>query len=377
MEDIIERFIYPVGFGAFFLEKFCSGTENELFVVYDCGSKSKGGRKYIKAIIDKEIPKVDILFVSHLHEDHINCIKELPITENTIVALPYIYDGYQILYEYINGMAFSSLQKYLIGRGAKIIYVDPLSASLTAGQGLNIVRRNNEVSYDLGKDIANGAHIHSFANLKLSIKNRWLFIPLHLQDKTIYNQFISNALATGITTAQLAHFDGKDKALTSRLINIYAETCGRENVYVGFNSSSMLLVSRPEEEGKYEVSLEKYSPFSRFPKFEVFSNPGCLYTGDIPLNYQPYCAALRSLYSELMPFGIGTVQLPHHGSVNGYHPFLYNDNEVKAVFCNCIDKPSGHKPVLLFKAVLEAWLNSKVFFAVTGDNDTRLEFKIK
>lgn len=374
--NYLERIIYPVGFGAFFLERFCPGTENELFVVYDCGSKSAGKKGFIKSVINTEIPRVDILFISHFHDDHINCIKELPITENTIVVLPYISDKYQALYEYVNDIHYTSLLSSLIKRGVKIIYVEPFALNSANNRGLNSNNPHNSQSYDLSETLKDGLLFHPFDDLRFR-NGKWLFIPFHLQDKTIYDKFLSKALASGITAEQLVSFDGKDATLTNRLKKLYAETCKSDNVNVDFNSCSMLLVSRPEKEEEYDVSIRRYSPFSHFPKLGIFSNPACLFTGDVPLNYQPYCDTLKKLYSELMPFGVGSVQLPHHGSVNGYHPYLFDDNEVKVVFCNCIDSPSGHKPALLFKAVLEAWLNSKIFFAVTGDNDTRLEFKIK
>lgn len=366
----MERIIYPVGFGAFFLEKFTSGEDEDLYVVYDCGSNTKGKKKYIADTIKNEIPKVDILFISHFHEDHINCIDKLPISTNTIVVLPYICVTYQIVFEKICEIRYSSLLTYLTRIGVKIVYVDPFIVYRQNGQNNNL--QDNPIFYDIDKLPESPVHISPFAKLRLK-QWKWFFIPFHLQERSVYEDFVYDALAAGITQEQLENYNGKCKTLTDNLKKIYAETCKKDRVCKNFNSSSMLVVSRPELKDEFRVSVKKYMPLRNFTTCD---NPGCLYTGDFLLNYSTYCKMLVKLYSILMPFGVGTIQLPHHGSANGYDQHLYRDKEIQYVFCNCIDKPSGHKPALLFKAVYDAVFKGKSFFAVMGDDKSRLEFEI-
>ena len=76
----VTRIIHPIGQGAFYTERICS--KDQIYnVVYDCGS---GTNKNAPKRLIQEITSVftsndvvDILFVSHFDNDHINGIREL------------------------------------------------------------------------------------------------------------------------------------------------------------------------------------------------------------------------------------------------------------------------------------------------------------
>ncbi len=78
----VKRSFHPVGQGAFFTEQFLDDSLGTVLynVVYDCGSRSIG----IKAQMEPEIRNcfhdkkgVDVLFLSHFDDDHINYVKFL------------------------------------------------------------------------------------------------------------------------------------------------------------------------------------------------------------------------------------------------------------------------------------------------------------
>ena len=78
----VKRTFHSVGQGAFFTEQFYGDdTETLLYnVVYDCGSKSKGIKTQMKRSIrnvfhDKK--KIDVLFLSHFDDDHVNFVETL------------------------------------------------------------------------------------------------------------------------------------------------------------------------------------------------------------------------------------------------------------------------------------------------------------
>lgn len=85
----LTRTFHPVGQGAFYTEVFESKDGNKSVVVYDCGTVSttddfiRCGGQSVDVQIDtfkNRLPKdaqIDILFISHLHIDHINGIKKL------------------------------------------------------------------------------------------------------------------------------------------------------------------------------------------------------------------------------------------------------------------------------------------------------------
>ena len=70
---MLTRTFHPIGQGAFYTEKFDDGFT----VVYDCGGSNK-------TIIENEIKnsfikgeKIDMVFISHFHDDHLNGLKFL------------------------------------------------------------------------------------------------------------------------------------------------------------------------------------------------------------------------------------------------------------------------------------------------------------
>ena len=65
------RTFHPVGQGGFFTEVFRDDSSKKKFTVaYDVGSNT-ADKKYLQEAIDL-VGKVDVVFLSHLHKDHIN-----------------------------------------------------------------------------------------------------------------------------------------------------------------------------------------------------------------------------------------------------------------------------------------------------------------
>lgn len=83
------RSFLPVGQGAFYVEQFKCGVN----IVYDCGSST--GVKYVNDMIKttfSEGERISIVFISHLHSDHINglefLIKHCRVER---IYIPYLY----------------------------------------------------------------------------------------------------------------------------------------------------------------------------------------------------------------------------------------------------------------------------------------------
>lgn len=76
VDPYIKREIHPVGQGAFYSESFYINSESSPYFValYDCGSFNKT-RLFME--IEGLPQKIDCLFVSHFHFDHINGIERL------------------------------------------------------------------------------------------------------------------------------------------------------------------------------------------------------------------------------------------------------------------------------------------------------------
>ena len=76
----VTRIIHPIGQGAFYTESIKT-NDNLYNVVYDCGS---GNYKYTPKRLKQDIASfynpddvIDLLFISHFDNDHINGIREL------------------------------------------------------------------------------------------------------------------------------------------------------------------------------------------------------------------------------------------------------------------------------------------------------------
>lgn len=79
---IFKRVLHPVGQGAFFTEQFYDENDVNIFTVaYDCGEKNSN--KHLEREIDNTLyptgqpVEIDLMFISHLDEDHISGIEYL------------------------------------------------------------------------------------------------------------------------------------------------------------------------------------------------------------------------------------------------------------------------------------------------------------
>ncbi|MGL4902776.1 MAG: MBL fold metallo-hydrolase [Cetobacterium sp.] len=73
MYIVAERSVYPVGHGGFHGEKI----GEDFHFIFDCGSKNQ---KNLNDLIEKnykDITEIDLLVISHFHEDHYNGLSKL------------------------------------------------------------------------------------------------------------------------------------------------------------------------------------------------------------------------------------------------------------------------------------------------------------
>lgn len=74
MDIKVTRTFNAVGQGAFYCESF-EVFGDRMNIVYDCGTNSK--KEYLEREIKSRFKKgeiIDALFISHLHDDHVNGI---------------------------------------------------------------------------------------------------------------------------------------------------------------------------------------------------------------------------------------------------------------------------------------------------------------
>lgn len=285
---MIERIFYPVGQGAFYVEKH--GKRN---IVYDCGSGTFKAKEYDekkKRIIADAFSKeeeIDILFISHFHEDHVNMIPFLKDHVKKIkkVVLPLLSPDeifrLSCFYILLGNDFMSKFVLYFrnyFDNDTEFIYVGSFEEA-------NMIEFR-EWSGKEYKFVENGTSI------PLESRNSafdWIFVPYNFEKKKRRPTLLGKLKKKGVCLRDLI----KDPNIILGKIDKEKERANIRKIYKelegGIHSNSMMLYSGPDERKNaiffrrvYPIYIEyKYvidPDFLRFPE-----KAGCIYSGDIKL----------------------------------------------------------------------------------------------
>lgn len=351
------RTFHPIGQGAFYSEEFYNSEKGCIFrAVYDCGSLKYCGlqrnsdgtplkRKDIKERVVQAFPDghgVDILFVSHLDDDHVNlipCLKPFKDRQIRRVILPllsaeerYMLTGYHLsrsrwgrISDALNSI-INNPEDYF-GNDTKVTFVRPADEERSL-MGNEVDDEGVGVD-DLQREVPSLTKISIGNNLPDSGRMlRWLLIPYNHKPLRYYNLKgeLKNAFGAGFQIANLKDPDFVIKNLKD-LRRCY------KALPDGINRNSMALYSGPLDDTCLSSIGEvvgcdiwgRYCPCDQFAEYwldrvlrheqsSVFhGSPGCLYTGDVSLDD----ADLTRVFGRYVK-NIGMVQLPHHGSFDSF-----------------------------------------------------------
>ncbi len=316
------RTFHGVGQGGFSTEFF-----KNFNVVYDCGSETNLNliKKEIKATFEPR-EKIDAVFISHLHNDHINGLEYLlKYCKVRRLFLPLIDSNEKIqllihnsihgkLSEFIINLITNPLD-YINKEDTQVILVPPVEDN----KEFELTPLNfNEIRYD--ERILK-------RNAKLIDKNlkNWVFIPFNFQ-KSKRSKILRKELEKrNIDMYNVSDFEslwGKSK--TRELIKD-AYKC----VPGGFNTNSLTLYSGPNIDVFSHMGLLVCMNYFHRPIKQNYccelSEPGCLYFGDYDAKG---VSKWKEIYNRYKSFWdhIGIVQIPHHGSCHNYNK---NINRIK------------------------------------------------
>ena len=325
----MQRTFYPVGQGGFYSESF--KTENNNFnVVYDCGSLSKGVDKVISNSFDKN-EDVDILFISHFDSDHVNKIDILKNSVGKIktVIMPLLSEEDKnfslVVYkelgnEYKNSLDILNNPKEFFGSETKIIWVREVVES-----------RDEESSQEINDiaEIEDGAEIKSGENINFSLKGQkfWIYKPYNYKNKIRCNELIKKFRENNISIKDLKDVDYVSNHI-KEIRKCYKEVEG------GINQNSLVLYSNLIKD-KYSAACIDYIYMGKDLNFYSFWHDyfyflknrfdlGCIYTGDVHLK-----TIVNDFKNKIegckyyLP--VNTIQVPHHGSKNGFDIDFFND----------------------------------------------------
>ena len=333
---MIQRFFHPVGQGAFYSERH-EYQGSTLNIVYDCGTEYMNRRrKGIRGVVTQSFSKQDvihILFISHFDYDHISLIEQLKNTVNRIerVVIPlldkketiFLANIYRALEEKDGGEEEARLAELVsdpetfFGKGTHVIQVHPSAEMKTREQDTIKLSENDPIK------------IPSGTPLSLENYGDWVFVPYNHLNEERGKDFRAKLREVGINTEQLEKYPKcvLDEDVCQKIKACYKEIDG------GINQNSMFLYSGPSAGKGVGMFFwgggirwdHNYHWSCFYDHYFDSDRVACLYTGDGDLN-KVNASAVYEKYWEF----IGTIQIPHHGSLPSFkHDIL----EAKYLLC--------------------------------------------
>ncbi len=334
MNLLFKRTFYPVGQGAFYAAEVYQQTPDSyrrLFrAVYDCGSSSAGSPALIGNIIKEEMvdKEVDVLFISHFDQDHIDQVKQL---EPKNVIIPYISDEQlkvlEIFSDYFNEKQFDyKAYKGIEGRfpnQPRLIYVRPFDEGHAQNwrNNLDLSEQDGERKVDLASNSLIWATIPGERKKKLM---EYVVFSPKLGD--FIEQFIEKVNESPLLDYETLNADENGGYITDpenfkELTRIYKELKLKNEhslvVYSNIvgeaeNFCYFKFVSHTALGSRLNPASPKMSLYAEYAKYPT----GCVFFGDISVDRKWLNAFYNKLNNSQIS-QIGALQIPHHGAKSG------------------------------------------------------------
>ena len=359
------RTFHPVGQGAFYSERFYEegNPQAKYNIVFDCGT-SWGNILKAKKVVTQAFDKndwIDYLFISHLYYDHVSLV-------NTLI---------ESVDRKIRNIVLPLVNREEVRIGINLSFIanhqeteDFLRRILDFMDGDNN-GQDTHIEF-IGENDNKAQSIGGRKGITLRFEDgepNWVLIPRNvsarsrryelldgLEDMLEYTDFREESSKYGLPVVGSGeelldrlldeeYVDGiiRNKKLRNAVKSAYEKVAG------GVNVNSLLLYSGPAKEnmGYMMCQCQMFSNmFERMSRRRV----GCLYTGDSDCDIDGWRSAL---YSDVWS-NVGTIQLPHHGSLKSFDVKKNNIDRVYyfPVSCgstNSYGHPSGKVLAYLMK----------------------------
>lgn len=340
----IKRTFYAIGHGGFFVEQIGNYT-----MVFDCGSSNKNT---INNAVERAFPildtKIDAVFISHFHMDHINGLNKL-IKEHHIEKLyiPFLsrierlflvlnIDNKRDLFEQKFILEPEIATKEISKNSIQIIYVLPEEEGNTY--------RFTEPTQKLisGSDI----NLLSF----------WKYLPVCQQvipsatRTTATELFLKKETLGSLNNYLIEEGEQNINGLITDIINIRAskDTLKRIKKQVKItdeNKYCMMLYSGPSKN-----FLNNFGHQSTSYRIATTLPFGCLYFADYNITSETEYNFYQKHYSQYFP-NIGIILMPHHGSEKSFNDKIINKWQICIIAAAEKDK-NKHPDLIPLKQTL-------------------------
>lgn len=421
---LLQRILHPVGQGGFYTEQFMNKEEDfdnsVLFnVVYDCGSKEKN---LLDKTIDYTFPKkkseIDILFLSHFDEDHVNGVEYLGkrVQKIKCVVMPLLKASQKVMaflncqIDFFNMPSFKvihNIDKVVFIKGVETSSSELENSSRNRERNLNNINREyrNVINVEDTEDLeilSSGTPLSLIHLDSRKPTKEWIYIPFNICDESEYDEFKKFLQSDDSDLAEkLTKFiegfefeNGSGKVSKFRLSEWDEIKKGLRKIYDKYikeksqnltnrNDSSMIVYSGPIENnveirnGGWKVKSMMEGGFflkSLMQKAKEKKLVASLYTGDIDLNMNIGSLKLYEyIHTKLQDYAVnlGLIQVPHHGSKHNFNTWLTGKfSQVPVFFYSFgLGNSYGHP----FPGV-RMWLyhDKKKVFEITEDKESEL-----
>ena len=302
----LTRTIHPVGQGAFYSETFSVRREKLFTAVYDCGRN-----KNVSAAANIEkLHKVDLIFISHFHDDHINGIKEIQQNSNPLIVIPGI-SHYAFVIDLINNYLHTGDTR-----------CDSISFMLDCLPALRLAKNNSNkqkqiIITNIAKNSDLGAGFHVVREGVAAIPTLtptddsflWCYDAyFHEYDKAKEKELILK-------------LSERISMLAKHISDDYQDEKWYRNLIEGLSELDLKDIKKVFA-SVYKGSPNRYSMLVHsYPMDNQNKNMDCLYTGDITITTQPVKTTIININPHY-------IQVPHHGSDHNYEETIYNKNQI-------------------------------------------------
>lgn len=368
------RTFHSIGQGAFYTERF-----RNFNFVYDCGTHTDGKKrieKYVRNHFEKD-EKINFLFISHFHEDHINGLEYL----FSKYKVEYVFIPQYSIYEHVLEFMYTDRNLSLFDTN---LILNPKQTINSISQTIKIIlvkehndndndNDNNSIEFE---QLSNVDSIKSGCSIYTNGINDWIYIPVNYKNKENSELFKDYLSDDGISFNDANEFI-KNWCITSqreKIINAFKRLNKNQNensmvVYSGPKSSNSNHEIKAITHCSYYSLVE--SIFNYFFKFHILNRAGCIYFGDYETHNDAWDTieiALRKYYDLA-----GTIQIPHHGSTKNYRNEINKNKFVCSVISYGTTNTHGHPGSFTTESILN---NDGILLEVTENPSSRLHFVI-